>query len=115
MFSKVIDRNDFAVGSLDGARVAHLPGRTVIAQHDLTAPGLATVMAEPGTNAVRAAAVAVGQCEASVFQVDQAWRIAAHAAGRGHWTAEELPDRAVVIGRIGVDPVFRTILACLLY
>lgn len=40
--------HDFAIGALDAARVAEVPSRAVVAEHNFTSPGLAFVVRDAG-------------------------------------------------------------------
>src|SRR5687767_140658 len=73
---EIIDGDDFAVGSLDAARVADVAASAVAANRPLGTPCAPAIGTQLGANLVRLGPVAVGQAKAAVLQANHARRVA---------------------------------------
>src|SRR6185436_6626956 len=67
----VIDRHQLARAVFGDSRVTEIPASSVVAQHELAAPGSAVVLADAGAHAERRMAVTVDAGDSAVAHPDE--------------------------------------------
>src|SRR5581483_6662446 len=101
---EVVNGYQLPIGSLNGPGISQVPGSSIGAQRDLTAPGLSIVVAEASADAVRRGTVPVRDGEPPVSQPYHRRRISVVCAGIRDGLVNHAPGRAIVVGAVQLDP-----------